>query len=115
MRILAIFQTVTTAYYHNAAKRVLRYLKGTTELAIEFMHEDFESRLFEGSDYAADLIDRKSTIGNFPMTGKTIIHCGVKKQTSVAPSTYDAQYIAISVACQAILWPPLVSSFLVLA
>ena len=51
-----------TELHLQAAKRVLRYLKGTTEFGIFYKKGgDDELAAYTNSDYAGDLEDRKST------------------------------------------------------
>ena len=54
----------------QAAKRILRYLKGTTDFGLFYKKEE-ESELvgFTDSDYAGDVNDRKSTFGYVLMLG----------------------------------------------
>ncbi|CAM8902479.1 unnamed protein product [Rhodiola kirilowii] len=48
----------------QVAKRILRYLRGTTELGLMYKRgEGVELKAFTDSDYAGDIDDRKSTSG----------------------------------------------------
>lgn len=79
-----------------AVKRILRYLKGTVDLGIEFGSDTPVEQLigYCDSDYAGDPQTRKST------TGYIIYGCGgpvgwcTRKQPVVALSTAEAEYIA---------------------
>ncbi|XP_037497309.1 uncharacterized protein LOC119371385 [Jatropha curcas] len=77
-----------TQLHFQAAKRVLRYLKGTTDLGIFYKKGgDNELIAYADSDYAGDLEDRKSTSGYLV----------------VSLSTTEAKFIsAASCACQAV-------------
>ncbi|XP_057435865.1 secreted RxLR effector protein 161-like [Lotus japonicus] len=91
-----------------AAKRILRYLKGTLSFGILFPFQDEKVGLqlvaYSDSDWCGDLVDRKSTMGYiFTFAGAPISWCS-KKQSVVALSTCEAEYISTcSAACQA-LW-----------
>ena len=89
----------------TAAKRILRYLKGTTELAIKYQKLDNESLIgYSDADWAGDQDDRHSTTGNlFIMAGGPISWLS-KKQPIVALSTSEAEYIALSSASQEAVW-----------
>ena len=89
----------------TAAKRILRYLKGTTELAIKYQKSDNESLIgYSDADWAGDQDDRHLTTGNlFIMAGGPISWLS-KKQPIVALSTSEAEYIALSSASQEAVW-----------
>jgi hypothetical protein len=58
--ILACFSQSPTAYFHRGAKRVVRYLRGTTDIALVYRSGTTEINAFVDSDYAGNTIDRKS-------------------------------------------------------
>ena len=91
-----------------AAKRILRYLQGTTDSAILFPRQkmvgkELELIGFTDSDYSGDSDDRKSTYGYlFQLHGAPISRTS-KKQPVIALSSCEAEYIAGSfAACQAV-------------
>lgn len=93
-----------TQLHLQAAKRILRYLKGTTELGILYRRGTKEELFaFTDSDYAGDVDDRKSTSGYVFKLGTGAISWSSKKQPVVTLSTTEAEFIAASsCACQAI-------------
>ncbi|GJR93091.1 hypothetical protein Tco_0265265 [Tanacetum coccineum] len=56
------------------------------------------------SDYAGASLDRKSTIGGCQLLGCRLISWKCKKQTVVANSTTEAEYVAASSCCGQMLW-----------
>ena len=102
--ILARFQKSPTAYCHRAAKRILRYLKGTLDLGIMYTCGHLEMKSFVDADFAGDTIDRKSMSGYVIKIGNASIHWGSKKQSSVALNTCESEYFAISLAAQESIW-----------
>jgi len=87
-----------------ATKRVLRYLKGTTEFEI-FYKKGGNQELFgyTDNDYAGDLDDRKSTSRYVFLLSLVVVSWSSKKQPIVSLSTIEAEFIgAASCACQAI-------------
>ncbi|XP_070662188.1 secreted RxLR effector protein 161-like [Malus domestica] len=92
-----------TEMHLAAAKRVLRYVKGTIGLGVLYRKgEHAELRGYTDSDYAGDLDDRKSTSGYLFMLGSGAVCWSSKKQPVVTLSTTEAEFIAAaSSACQA--------------
>ena len=81
----------------KAAKRVLRYLKGTTDLRLTFLKNSSCDIVGDSyADWSGDLNDRKSTTGYyFKFEGNGgAISWEVKKQATVALSTAEAEYQA---------------------
>ncbi|GJU77827.1 reverse transcriptase domain-containing protein [Tanacetum coccineum] len=56
------------------------------------------------SDYARASLDRKSTTGGCQFLGCRLISWQCKKQTVVANSTTEAEYVAASSCCGQVLW-----------
>ncbi|GKF01031.1 hypothetical protein Tco_0027954, partial [Tanacetum coccineum] len=59
---------------------------------------------YTDSDYAGASLDRKSTTGGYQFLGCRLILWQCKKQTVVANSTTEAEYIAASNCCRHVLW-----------
>lgn len=94
--------------HYAAAKRILRYLKGTMDYGLLFpadlSSENAEMVGFTDSDWCGGQDDRRSTAGYvFQFCSGSISWCS-KKQSVVALSSCEAEYIAAALgACQA-LW-----------
>lgn len=88
-----------------AVKRIMRYLKGTIHYKLTY-HKNGGSEMhgYCDSDWAADSIDRRSTTGYVFMHQGGAISWGSKKQPTVALSTTEAEYMAMSSATQEALW-----------
>ncbi|GJY07549.1 hypothetical protein Tco_0374603 [Tanacetum coccineum] len=56
------------------------------------------------SDYAGANLDRKSTTGGCHFLGRRLITWQCKKQTIVATSTTEAEYVAAASCCGQVLW-----------
>lgn len=89
----------------QAAKRILRYVKGTTDLAIQYKRsENGDFTAYTNSDYACDNDDRKSTSGYVFILASKAVCWKSKKQLVVTLSTTEAEFIAAaSCACQTML------------
>ena len=102
--ILARFQNSPTAYCHRGAKRILRYLRGTTDYGVTFTAGDLHMHSFVDSDHAGDTTDRKSMSGFMVKLGDAMVMWGSKKQATVSISTCEAEYYAMTPASQEIIW-----------
>ncbi|GJT79475.1 putative ribonuclease H-like domain-containing protein [Tanacetum coccineum] len=56
------------------------------------------------SDYAGANLDRKSTTGGCQFLGRRLISWQCKKQTIMATSTIEAEYVAAANCCRQVLW-----------
>nr|GEX59388.1 hypothetical protein [Tanacetum cinerariifolium] len=56
------------------------------------------------SDYAGASLDRKSTSGGYQFLGSRLISWQCKKQTVVATSTTEVEYVATTSCCGQVLW-----------
>ncbi len=95
-------------------KRILRYFKGTLNHGLLYSHGEQQDCFgYSDSDFAGDLNDRKSTSGYIFMLSGAGISWRSKKQTSVALSTAEAEYIALSISVQEAMWLKQLTSELV--
>ena len=103
--VVSKFNSRPTQAHLTAAKRILRYLKGTANLAIKYEKSDSGELIgYSDADWAGDPEDRHSTTGNlFLMTGGPVSWIS-KKQAIVALSTSEAEYVAVSTATQEAVW-----------
>eukprot|EP00257_Ricinus_communis_P019758 XP_015578840.1 uncharacterized protein LOC107261772 [Ricinus communis] len=87
-----------------AAKRIFRYLKGTTNHGILYKSGAKENLFsFSNSDYAGDIDDRKSTSGSVFMMSCGAVSWSLRKQQIVTLSSTEAEFVAAaSCSCQAI-------------
>ena len=93
-----------TKLHLQAAKRVLRYLKGITGFGI-FYKKGGDDELVACSDsgYPGDLEDRKSTLGYVFLLSSGAVSWSSRKQPVVSLSTTEVEFIvAVLYACQAI-------------
>ncbi|GJT62062.1 putative ribonuclease H-like domain-containing protein [Tanacetum coccineum] len=89
----------------NAVKRIFKYLKGKPHLGLWYPRESsFDLEAFSDSDYAGANLDRKSTTGGCQFLGSRLISWQCKKQTIVATSTTEAEYVAAASCCGQVLW-----------
>ena len=102
---LSRYNSAPTELHMTALKRVLRYLKGTQDLALNYSRGTTPALVaFSDADWAGDTETRKSTSGNvFLMCGAAVTWAN-RKQASVTLSTVEAEYMALSLAAQEAMW-----------
>ena len=88
-----------------AAKRVLRYLKGTKTMKLTYSkHGDQGFVGYSDADWGNDPETRRSITGYVYLEAGGSISWSCRKQTTVALSTMEAEYMAVSAATQEALW-----------
>ncbi|GJU33482.1 putative ribonuclease H-like domain-containing protein [Tanacetum coccineum] len=94
------FQVTPKTSHLNAVKRIFKYLKGKPNLGLWYPRESsFDLEAYSDSDYAGANLDRKSTTGGCQFLGSRLISWQCKKQTIVATSTTEAEYVAAASCC----------------
>lgn len=103
---LSRYQSVANEDLWRALKRILRYVKASLDLKLDFSANEEASVLqgYADADYAMDKEDRKSTSGYiFKVYGCTVSWSSRKQQT-VAKSTTEAEYVALSEGTSEACW-----------
>nr|GEY25931.1 uncharacterized mitochondrial protein AtMg00810-like [Tanacetum cinerariifolium] len=86
-------------------KRIFRYLKGKPYLGLWYPKDSpFDLVAYSDSDYAGASLDRKSTTRGCQFLGCRLISWQCKKQTVVATSSTEAEYVAAASGCAQVLW-----------
>nr|GEZ81428.1 putative ribonuclease H-like domain-containing protein [Tanacetum cinerariifolium] len=86
-------------------KRIFTYLKGKQHLGLWYPKDSpFNLMAYSDSDYAGASLDRKSTTGGCQFLGCRLISWQCKKQTVVATSSTEAEYVAVASCCAQVLW-----------
>nr|GEV78084.1 putative reverse transcriptase domain-containing protein [Tanacetum cinerariifolium] len=79
----------------HAVKRIFRYLKGHPKLGIWYPKDSpFDLVAYSDSDYGGATQDQKLTTGGCQFLGRRLISWQCKKQTIMATSTTEAEYVA---------------------
>ncbi|GJY92305.1 ribonuclease H-like domain-containing protein [Tanacetum coccineum] len=99
------FQVTPKSSHLSVVKRIFRYLKGKPKLGLWYPRvSSFDLESYSDSDYAGANLDRKSTTGGCQFLGRRLISWQCKKQTIVATSTTEAEYVAAASCCGQVLW-----------
>jgi hypothetical protein len=93
------------SYSHwKIAKRILQYLYTTRNQSLRLGGGDLSLHAYADADFAGDTDDRRSTGGYAVFLGQGAISWSSRKQSTVALSSTEAEYIALSEAAREILW-----------
>ncbi|GJZ71762.1 putative ribonuclease H-like domain-containing protein [Tanacetum coccineum] len=91
----ARYQVNPKVSHLHAVKRIFRYLKGQPKLGLWYPKDSpFDMVAYTDSDYARASLDRKSTTVGCQFLGCRLISWQCKKQTVVANSITEAEYVA---------------------
>ncbi|GKB30818.1 hypothetical protein Tco_0870219 [Tanacetum coccineum] len=103
--LCARFQVTPKVSHLHAVKRIFRYLKHQPKLGLWYPKDSpFHLEAFSDSDYAGDNHDRRSTSGGCQYLGRRLVSWQCKKQTIVAISSTEAEYVAAASCCAQVLW-----------
>ncbi|GJU25030.1 putative ribonuclease H-like domain-containing protein [Tanacetum coccineum] len=98
--LCARFQVTPKISHMHAVKRIFRYLKHQPKLGLWYPKDSpFHLEAFSDSDYAGDNHDRRSTSGGCQYLGRRLVSWQCKKQTIVAISSTEAEYVAAASCC----------------
>jgi len=105
------FSAKPTKQHWIAVKRIMRYLRGTIYYGLLYSRNGSKKCIgYSDSDWAGDLDDRKSTSGYLFQISGAAVSWRSKKQTCVALSTAEAEYMALAGAAQEAIWMRQLSS-----
>ncbi|GJW15890.1 retrovirus-related pol polyprotein from transposon TNT 1-94 [Tanacetum coccineum] len=103
--LCARFQENPKTTHLEAVKRIFRYIRGTSHLGLWYPKgTGIETIVYADSDHAGDYVDRKSTSGVCTFMGCCLTSWFAKKQTELAISMTEAEYVSAGKACQQALW-----------
>ncbi|XP_058089391.1 secreted RxLR effector protein 161-like [Magnolia sinica] len=99
------FKQVPTELHLHAAKRALRYLRGTTNFGIFYMKGGSETLVaYADSEYTGDLEDKKSTSGYVFLMSSGAVSWSSKKYPIVTLSTVEAEFVAAAYCASQVVW-----------
>ncbi|XP_016714718.1 secreted RxLR effector protein 161-like [Gossypium hirsutum] len=103
--LLSHFMHSCNTSHLKAAKRILRYLKGTLKFGVMFKSGgQLKLSGYSDSDWRGSIDDMRSTSGYLFSLGSGAFCWSSKKQQTVAQSTAEAEYIAATGAVSQAIW-----------
>ena len=105
MSTVAKFTSKPTEQHWKAIKHILRYIVGTVNFGLQFTGDSsIDCTGFSDAHWAGDIDDRKSTSGCLFKIGGGPVSWRSRKQSRVALSTAEAEYVALILAAQEAIW-----------
>ena len=95
---LAQFCNSPKEIHWKAAKRVLRYLRGTVNIGLTYEQTKKSIIGYSDSDWGGCVIDRRSFSGYVYLMGEAAISWKSQKQQTVALSSTEAEYVSVAEA-----------------
>jgi len=105
--LLSRFMHSPRETHFTAAKRVLRYIKGTSTFGIffpAFAGESLKLVGYSDSDWGGCIEDSRSTSGYLFSLGTSFFSWSSKKQETTVQSTAEAEYIVAASAINQAIW-----------
>ncbi|WJZ98853.1 hypothetical protein VitviT2T_017352 [Vitis vinifera] len=103
--LLSRFMHCASEVHFQAAKRIVRYIKGTTNYGIKYSYcQNFKLHGYSDSDWAGSIDDMRSTTGFCFNFGSGIFSWSSKKQDVIAQSTAEAEYVAANATVNQAIW-----------
>jgi hypothetical protein len=103
--LCARFQASPRTSHRQAVKRIFRYLRYIPELGLWYSASSSLSFLgFSDTDFAGCRVDRKLTSGTLQFLGSLLVSWSSHKQSSVAQSTTEVEYVDVASCCSQLLW-----------
>jgi hypothetical protein len=101
---LSQFLNKPSSTHMLAAKRVLRYLQGTSTLGITYRPPPLRLQGYSDANWAGDIDTRRSTTGYIVMLNNGAIAWKSRRQPTVALSTMESEYMALTDATKELKW-----------
>ena len=101
--VLSRYMSCPSKAHWTGVKRIIRYLKGNIDFGLKFSCVSDENPQVIGysdADWAGDLDTRRSTSGYVFQIGQSTVNWCSKRQATIAKSTTEAEYVALSQATQ---------------
>jgi hypothetical protein len=103
--LCARFQASPRTSHWQVVKQIFRYLRHTLDFGLWYSaSSSLALHGFPDTDFAGCRLDRKSTSGTCQFLGSSLVSWSSRKQSSVAQSTTETEYVAAASCCSQLLW-----------
>lgn len=103
-KVCQFLQSPTNDHW-TAVKRILRYLKHTSEDGLHISRSaSMTVTAYSNADWARSVDDRRSTSGFAIFLGKNLVSWSARKQQTVSRSSIEAEYKAMANATAELVW-----------
>ncbi|GJU82992.1 putative ribonuclease H-like domain-containing protein [Tanacetum coccineum] len=101
----ARYQAKPTEKHLHVVKRIFKYLRGSVNRGLWYPKDSsIALTAYADADHAGCQDTRRSTSGCMQLLGDRLVSWSSKRQKSVAISSMEAEYIALSGCCAQVLW-----------
>ena len=105
MQQCCLFMHAPRDAHYQLVKRVLRYVRGTTRLGLQFYRNSGNDlTVYTDADWAGCPDTRKSTSGFAVYLGSNLVSWSSKRQNTVSRSSAEAEYRAVANAVAECCW-----------
>jgi len=101
---VSCYQSNPGLAHWQTVKRIMRYIRGTTDLVLCYQGRDLKLRGYSDVDWGGNPNESKSTSGYVFTLGGAVISWCSKKQDYIALSTMEIEYVACNLATQEAMW-----------
>jgi len=103
--IVGIFQENPKENHLQAVKRIFKYLQRTQKYGLWYPRDtDLTLHAYTDAEWVGTLDDRKSTSGGSFFMSSRLVSWFSKKQSLIALSTIEAEYVVVASCCTQLLW-----------
>eukprot|EP00253_Pinus_taeda_P034837 PITA_34837 len=103
--IVGRYQANPKETHLQEVKIIFKYLQGTQKYGLWFARNtDLTLHAYTDADWAGSVDDRKSTSGGAFFMGSRLVSWLSKKQSLIALSTAEVEYVVVASCCTQLLW-----------
>ena len=102
--VVSQFMSKPSPMHWAVVKRILRYLKGTLDVKLCLGGMALTLKGYCDADWSGDVNSRRSTTGYVFFLGQGAISWSSKRQPTIALSTIETKYMAVSQSAKEAIW-----------
>eukprot|EP00253_Pinus_taeda_P034705 PITA_34705 len=103
--IVGRFQANPEESHLQVVKRIFKYIQGTQDFSLWYPKDtDITHHAYTDVNWAGNVDDRKRISGGACYMGSQLVSWFNKKESSIALSTLEAEYVVVASCCTQLLW-----------